>query len=137
MRAPVVLATLGALVLLVTGCGGGGKIGDEELHEQLEAVQSTAAEGALLASDVARGRTLGPFADVHSRVLAAQAQTAASFLSPDRAQAGLEPDVSRAARLAKSVESSLDELETAGGDRARILARDLQRDADEAERLGS
>ena len=123
--------------MLATGCGGGGKIGNEELHEQLESVQSTAAEGALLASDVARDRTLGPFADVHSRVLAAQAASAASFLNPDRAQAGLEPDVSRAARLAKSVESSLDELELAEGDRAQMLARDLERDAHEAERLAS
>jgi len=70
-------------------------------------------------------------------VLEAQAESAASALEPSKAVPGLEPDVSRAARLAKSVERSLDDLDTAQGFRARMLARSLERAADEAERLGS
>jgi hypothetical protein len=137
VKAQRVVATLVVLVVLLAGCGGGGRIGPEELNEQLAAIQSAAAEGALLAHDVARGRTTRQFTAVHSSVLAAQAASAASFLSPDRAEPALAHDVAHAARLAKTVESSLHELDGARPGQARLLDRDLERDAAEAERLAS
>ena len=45
------LATIGVAlaVLAFSGCGGGGTLSQEELQKEFEAIQSLAAEGALVA----------------------------------------------------------------------------------------
>lgn len=62
------LATVGvALALLaLSGCGGGGTLSKEELQKQYEAIQSLAAEGALVADGVADDRATETFVAVHS-----------------------------------------------------------------------
>ena len=57
-RTVVAVAAAG---LLLAGCGAPSTVAD-----QADALQSTAAEGELLAHDAARGATTAPFARVHA-----------------------------------------------------------------------
>lgn len=82
------------LVLVATGCGG------SSVEQQVEAVTSAAAEGALLASDIARDRTTEPFARIHSGVLSDQADAAAKALRSPPAPAA---DAARARRVARAL----------------------------------
>jgi hypothetical protein len=70
------------LLLVAAGCGG------STVQKEVEAVDSVAAEGALLASDIARDRTTEPFARVHSGVLSEQADAAAKSLASRSAPPG-------------------------------------------------
>ena len=124
------LATLGvALVLLaLSGCGGGGTLSKEELQKQYEAIQSLAAEGALVADGAADGRTTETFVSVHSLYLSEAAQKVATDL---RSANGPQPAVS----LAHEVEKDLDRLHEEPDDPvlARRLSEQLQASAADAE----
>jgi hypothetical protein len=111
------------VVLAAAGCGSPATLTEHSLRKEAEKVQSSAAEGALLAADVARGRTTEPFARIHSGELAEQAKTAANVLRKARAP-GIEADRRRAAATAAQVEQSLEQLHSAPTDRG--LARQLQ-----------
>jgi hypothetical protein len=63
-----VLLTLS--LLLVAACGGGGELSADALKKEAESIQSFAAEGALLARDVADGKSTVPFTRVHAGELA-------------------------------------------------------------------
>ena len=105
------------LALAAVGCGASGTLTEDQLRTETEAVQSAAAEGALLASDVARDRTTEPFARVHSGVLAEQARGTAEAL--DRpAPRGLEAERRSAARRAAGVAEALARLHAHPTDRA-------------------
>jgi hypothetical protein len=115
-------------VVLAAGCGGSGGLTQEELQKEAETVQSAAAEGALLASDVARDRTTEPFARIHSGVLAEQVKPATQALTHDHATGGLEAQRKQAAGKAKAVFDALEELHASPGDRAvaRRVLRELE-----------
>lgn len=68
------------------------------MQQDVEAVHSAAAEGALLASDIARDRTTEPFARVHSGVLSDQADTAARALAVESAPPGARVRAEHVAR---------------------------------------
>ena len=68
------------------------------MQQDVEAVHSAAAEGALLASDIARDRTTEPFARLHSGVLSEQAAAAAKGLAAESAPAGARVRAERVAR---------------------------------------
>jgi hypothetical protein len=93
------LATVGvALALLaLSGCGGGGTLSKEELQKQYEAIQSLAAEGALVADGVADDRTTETFVAVHSQYLSEAAGKVETDL---RSANGPEQAVSLAGRVA-------------------------------------
>jgi hypothetical protein len=113
---------------LAAGCGGSGTLTQKQLQKERETVQSAAAEGALLASDVARDRTTEPFARIHSGVLAEQAKGAAQTLMKGQASGELEAERRQAAGQARAVSSALDELHGSPGDRAvaRRVLRELE-----------
>jgi len=111
------------VVLTAAGCGGSATLTEHSLRKEAEKVQSSAAEGALLAADVARGRTTEPFARIHSGKLAEQAKRVANVLRTAKAP-GLEADRRRAADTAAEVEQSLEQLHSAPTD--RVLAGRLQ-----------
>jgi hypothetical protein len=127
VRGSVALGLLTALLL--TGCAGSGSLTAKQLQKEQEAVHSTAAEGALLAGQVAEDRTTEPFARVHSGKLAEQAKSAASSLEQASAPPRLEPARRRAARRASEVQSALEELHDAPDDPAvgRRVQRRLER----------
>ena len=61
-------------------------------------MDSVAAEGALLASDIARDRTTEPFARIHSGVLSEQADAATKALAGESAPLGSRVRAERVAR---------------------------------------
>jgi hypothetical protein len=125
------------LLIAVAGCGGSSALTESELHKEAETVQSTAAEGALLAGDVARDRSTAPFARIHSGELADQAKSAATALESATAPRTLDVDRKRAAVTALSVQRALERLADSPTDRAvaRRVERELGRDARTAARL--
>jgi hypothetical protein len=127
------LATL-VLFCLVVGCGGTHELSRSALDQDFEAIQSAAAEGALLSHDVANGRTTSTFARVHSGELARQANAVSERLQSAESSAGLEDDPARARRLATLVARNLERLDEASHDEARRIARRLEEAARAAER---
>ena len=89
--APGVRSLAALLVFAVSvglaGCGGGSQTLDAEaLKKQAEAIESLAAEGALLAADVSEGDTTSLFARVHAEALGKNAETVVAMLAPGEAK---------------------------------------------------
>lgn len=126
---------LAILLLLVAACGGGGEVTAEALKKEAASIQSFAAEGALLARDVADGKSTVPFTRVHAGELAEKAAKLEKKLD---AASRLEA-WAQAARLAGQVASTLEELERAPGDAeaARGAQHKLEAIAKRAEELAS
>ena len=124
------LATVGvALVLLaLSSCGGGGTLSKEQLQKQYEAIQSLAAEGALVADGAADGRTTETFVSVHSLYLSDAAHNIETDL---RSAKGPQPAVS----LARQVAEDLDRLHEEPDDQelASRLSEQLRASAADAE----
>jgi hypothetical protein len=118
-----------ALLLAIGGCGGSSTLTEKALKKEDEKVHSAAAEGELLASDVARDRTTEPFARVHSGDLADQAQAVAKKVREAEAAPGLERERRQVFTRATRVERALDELHAAPTDRrvARRVQAELGR----------
>jgi hypothetical protein len=137
MRACSVLAVWLLLVCVASGCGGGSRLAASSLAKQAEAVQSLAAEGALLAGDSAAGRTIGVYRHEHASELTSAASKAASSLASASTSSGLEPKLVRLRQLAGRVTSRLQRLENASKAESRGLARELQAAADASAKLGN
>jgi hypothetical protein len=124
------LATVGVAlaVLALSGCGGGGTLSKEELQKQYEAIQSLAAEGALVADGVADDRTTETFVAVHSQYLSEAARKVETDL-----RSGNGPQ--QAVSLARRVAEDLDRLHEEPDDPvlARRLSEQLQASAADAE----
>ena len=130
----------GALIalglLLLAGCGGGGSASQKDIQKQFEAIQSLAAEGALVADGAADGRTTDVFVRVHTGYLDEAARKVQAQLSSEHASGAAERDRIRAARLASNVADQLARLGDDPGDHetARRIQKQLERDAALAER---
>ena len=118
-RVPAVFA-----LALLAGCGGTGTLDQKTFQKEAESIQSVAAEGALLARDVADGKSTVPFTRVHAGELHEQAAKLEETLSTATAQPALEDEVAEAVELAGDVVASLDQLERSPGDAE--LARGAQ-----------
>ena len=105
------------IVVLAAGCGGSATVTAKQLQKQRETIDSVAAEGALLASDIARDRTTGPFARVHSEVLSRQADSAVKALRKPAAP-GLERERTQEESRAAAVADAVSRLHADPGDRA-------------------
>ncbi len=130
------LLLISVVLLVAAGCGGGGSVSQKDVQKQFEAIQSLAAEGALVADGAADGRTTDVFVRVHTGYLDKAARKVEGQLSSARASGAAERDRVRAARLASSVAGELARLGDDPGDRARArrIEQQLQRDASAAER---
>ena len=124
------------LALAVTGCGQSSTVSRSSLAKRAAAVQSLAAEGALLAGDVADGRSTTVFQREHSSELSKSAGKAASSLASAKTTPALEPDLRRLRILATRAESQLRRLGHASEHDARGLEHGLQSVADSSEKLG-
>ena len=129
-------AALAALVVLA-GCGAGGTLDPEALQKEAESVQSLAAEGALLARDVADGKSTVPFTRVHAGELHEQASKLEQTLSEARATPAVEGELAQTVAVIDDVVATLDQLQRAPGDSelARGAQRKLEQAAKKAERL--
>jgi hypothetical protein len=121
-------------LLLVPACGGGGgELSAEALVKEAESIQSFAAEGALLARDVADGRSTAPFTRVHAGELAKNAAKLEQTLEAAQAQPGVEDRLEQARILAHGVAVLLELLEKEPGDAES--ARETQRLLETAAKL--
>jgi hypothetical protein len=128
------IALIGALTAALVACG------REERHQVqlgVEQISSIAAEGALMADDLARDRTKTTFVRVHGEELSSQAQHEAEKLNDDPVDPDLHGRVKRAIKLASDIGSAIDELRTSPQDRSRAGqdAIKLRHLADEARKL--
>jgi hypothetical protein len=114
-----------ALCLPLAGCGSGGTLGAKSLAQRAKAVQSHAAEGALLAENSVAGRTTSVYTREHASDLAKAAAREASVLRTARTDPALEPKLRRLRTVAARVAFDLDRLERASGDERRRLSRAL------------
>ena len=123
-------------LLLFAGCGGGGSASQKDIQKQFEAIQSLAAEGALVADGAADGRTTDVFVRVHTGYLDQAARKIQAQLSSARASGAAERDRLRAARLASSVADQLAMLghDPGNHEAAHGIQRRLERDAALAQR---
>src|SRR3954468_9152550 len=96
-RSTVVLALLAATV---AGAGCGGAMQPDELSRSIGTLESAAAEGALLAGDVARDRTKASFARAHARELGETVEHEAEKLSDADADGVVAARKARAVALA-------------------------------------
>jgi hypothetical protein len=118
------------------GCGG--PITPGELSRSIGTLESTAAEGSLLAKDVAEDRSKATFVRVHSRDLADVVQHEAEKLNDAEAD---RADVAAAKRdaidLADRIGTALGQIQTAPGSETdgRSAEQALARLSQEAKKL--
>jgi hypothetical protein len=128
-----------AVSLGLAGCGGGPQTLDPEaLKQQAEAIESLAAEGALLAADVSEGDTTSPFVRVQAEALGKNAETVVAALAPDNAKpaAGLSEQISFAHAHAEGVHAELVKLaKSPSAGRAASIRDHLEVEAARARRL--
>jgi len=111
-RACVALAVFAGLAAPLSGCGG--PIQPDELARSIETLESTAAEGALLADDIARDRTKATFARAHARDLGDVVQHEAEKLHDAEAdEADIAAAKTDAVDLADRIGSALGRIQTA------------------------
>jgi hypothetical protein len=125
------------LLLAVALASCGGPIADDELQRGIETLGATAAEGRLVALDVAEDRTKVTFTRVHARDLGDQAGHEAEKLADAQSQTGNVRVRNAAISLARDVSDALGELQLFPADRvrARAVARKLQAYSDQADQL--
>jgi hypothetical protein len=126
---------LGFLLVLLAGCGGGGSLSKQDVQKELEAVQSFAAEGALVADGAADDRSTDIFVRVHTQYLGEGTKKVGDEVSAGHATGEVEAKRKTAVELATAVEEQLDRLHRSPGDRdlARDVRDKLQRSAAAAE----
>jgi hypothetical protein len=122
--------------LAAAGCGASGTLGAKSLTKRSEAVQSLAAEGALLAADSAAGRSTGVFRREHSAELGKAAATVERSLASARTTPALRPKLHALHAIAARVRVALARLGGASRAEQRALARRLDDAAKASEQLG-
>ena len=138
LRPGGVLTLVACASLLSTACGGGsGSLSAKSLSEHSKAVQSLAAEGALLAADSAAGKSTGTYRREHAADLSAAAAKAEKALEHATAAPGLGPKLRELRAVAARVHAELARLGGASKDEQRALRRALQAAADRSEHIGA
>jgi hypothetical protein len=130
----VVLGTI--LAILGGGCGGAATLGPAALQKQAEAVQSSAAEGALLAQDAAAGKITSIYTREHASDLRKAASRDAASLKTAKTNPALESNLRRLTVLADRTAADLDRLGGASRDEQRRLGSELEEAAKESEKIG-
>jgi hypothetical protein len=102
-----------ALALPVTGCGGA--MQPDELSRSIGTLESAAAEGALLAKDVAHDRTKATFARAHARDLRETVDHEAEKLSDASANGLVAERKTAAVSLADRISQALGQIQISPG----------------------
>lgn len=134
-RHPRLVSAIAAatLALALTACE---PLGPDELQREVETIHSTAAEGSVLADEIAAQNLKRTFARVQARELADAAQHSAERLTDAHPADGLEGPTERAISFAEDTETAIGRLETAPDDAVAAAAvadrlRDLARLTDQ------
>jgi predicted outer membrane protein len=111
------LSVAAVTALWLSGCGQESR--HDVLQQSFAQIASIAAEGSLMADDVARDRTKVTFVRVHGNDLSAQAQHEAEKLNDAPAPPDLKGHVQVAIKLAADIGGAIDDLRTSPQDRAQ------------------
>jgi hypothetical protein len=133
-RTPHLAACAVALATLLSGCG---PLEPQELKDSVQIIHSIAAEGSLLADDVAHGRTTTNFARAYAGQLSSEAQHQAEKLTDATPVRDIKGEVKKAISIASHESSALDDLRTSPRDReqARESRSQLQDAAKDSDKL--
>ena len=115
------LIPLVTAVLMASGCG---RAGNHGVGQGIRQIASIAAEGALMAEDVARGRSKATFVRTHGSELSAQALHEAEKLNDEQVQHRFMAPVKEAVKLAQDIGGAIEELRVAPMNRQQ--AREYQ-----------
>jgi hypothetical protein len=131
----MVAATAAIIALALGGCGG--PMRPEELARSVDTLSSSAAEGSLIAHDVARGRTKTTFVRARTRELGEAVDHEAEKLSDATARAGIGSEKAAAVQLADEISQALVQIQTSPADRAtaRSAGQELDHLSKRAEEL--
>jgi hypothetical protein len=134
MRRAVVLALIAVLAAPLAGCG---RETRHDVRAGVEQLASMAAEGSLMAEDLARGRSKTTYLRVHGEELSSQAEHEAEKLNDAPVAPDLRAPIKRAIKLSSEIGGAIDDMRVSPGDRqqARKSQQDLHRWADEASKL--
>jgi hypothetical protein len=136
MRARIALglALATALALPLTGCG---RETRHDVRISIEQISSIAAEGALMADDLSKGRTKTTFFRVHGEELSAQAEHESEKLNDAPIAPDLDARRQRAINLASDIGGAIDDMRVSPQDRTQARENELklQRWADEARKI--
>jgi hypothetical protein len=111
------VAILALLVLVVAGCNGG-TVDRHALTNDSATIDSIACEGALLAHNVAHGKTISAYASEQAEELRIQSSNLADALEKRHALAAIEQRVRAKAKDAKRLSETIALIEKHPGDRA-------------------
>jgi hypothetical protein len=114
-----------AAALVLAGCNGG-TVDRHALTKDASTLDSIACEGALLAHDVARGRTMTYFAREQAEELRIQSSNFADALSRRKTVAGIEQKVRKKAEDAAKLAATLQRLHDHPADHA--VGADVERE---------
>jgi hypothetical protein len=92
-------------------------VGHEGVRASIEQLASISVEGALMASDLARGRTKTTFVRVHGAELSAQAEHEAEKLNDAPVSPGLRSSVEAAIELSSDMGGAIDDMRVSPHDR--------------------
>jgi hypothetical protein len=123
-----------AIATPLTACGRASSNGVQAGIKQLASIS---AEGALMADDLARGRTKTTFVRVHGAELSAQAEHEAEKLNDDPVAPKLKQPIHTAIELSADISGAIDDLRVSPQDReqARESEQKLRHWADETGKL--
>jgi len=127
------LAVLG--LFACAACGGGGELNADALTKQAEALQSVAAEGAMLGRDAGAGKTTDIFTREHADELYKTASKEEASLRSATTEPSLEPKLRRLTAAARKTSAALKALGDARENQQRRLGARLARTADEIEQI--
>src|SRR5215217_1954593 len=113
VRRSFLVAVCGAVLLAAPGCGG--PMQPQELARSVQTLESSAAEGALLADGVARDRTKATFVRAHSRDLGETVDHEAEKLADADANGEVAERKSQAVDLADRISQALGKLQDSPG----------------------
>jgi hypothetical protein len=108
------LAIVAALAVALTGCG---RLDRDAVQTEIQNVESAAAEGALVAREVQRGRTFRSFVVIRTAELHKQAMNASDALQETPTESGLDSSARRGAALGDHVRELLERLHERPTDR--------------------
>lgn len=130
-RAALVASAL-VLGLATSGCG---RLDRDAVGTYVGTLESSAAEGSLLAHEAAHGRAFRGFVELHAAELHATVEDVEQKLNATPTEAGLSEAAKKAASLAGRVRSQLERLHERPDDRAGA-ARIQRRLRQASSRLG-
>jgi hypothetical protein len=110
----VVLIVLAALVLVsVTGCG---RLDKDAVSTELKTLQSSTAEGMLVADQAARSRAPADFIEIRTAELSKQSKNAADALAGTPTEHGFQEAAVRGNEIGNRASELLDALHSDPGD---------------------